>query len=115
VWPRIVELMLGLWLLASPFVFRHDPSATVHWYNDIFCGFLVILVSLLSFAEPCRYAHVATIGIGLWLIGFGYLAAPYPPPVALQNNLVVGMLLVMFAIIPNEASQPPRAWRQLKP
>jgi hypothetical protein len=39
------------------------------------------------------------------------LAAPYPTPVALQNDLMLGLLLLMFAIVPNEASLPPEKWR----
>lgn len=112
-WPRVVEVMLGLWLAASPFVFRHDSGATAYWSNDLLCALLVVVFGLLSFAERFRLAHLATIGVGLWLIGFGYLASPYPAPVALQNNVVLGLLLVMFAIIPNEASLPPRPWREL--
>jgi hypothetical protein len=41
--------------------------------------------------------------------------APYPTPPALQNDLLVGVLLLMFAILPSEASLPPRSWRDYLP
>jgi hypothetical protein len=50
--------------------------------------------------------------VGAWLIAFGRFQQSPPLPPALQNDLVVGLLLLMFAIIPNEASLPPRAWRR---
>jgi hypothetical protein len=30
----------------------------------------------------------------------------------LQNDLLTGLLLLMLAIVPNEASLPPQAWRE---
>jgi hypothetical protein len=52
-----------------------------------------------------------TLPLSLWLIGFAYLTSPHPAPPALQNDLLVGLLLMMFAIVPNEAAAPPPAWR----
>lgn len=42
----------------------------------------------------------------------GRLDSPHPTPPALQNDIIVGWLLLMFAIIPNEANIPPRSWRK---
>lgn len=110
-WARVVEVMLGCWLAISPFIFNHPVEKSVWWMNDLCSGFAVITLALLSFWNPIRYAHLALVLVALWLIGLGYLAAPYPTPPALQNDLMVGLLLLMFAIIPNEASLPPKKWR----
>ena len=109
-WPRVVELMLGLWLLASPFIFQHGDAGAL-WKNDLACGFLVITFSCMSFAKKLRRAHLATLGLGLWLASFGYFYAPHPLPGAAQNAIVVGLLLVMIGVVPSEASTPPRGWR----
>ena len=109
-WPRVVEMMLGLWLAASPFVFRHDPAHSALWYNDLTCALLVVVLSLASFSERLRHSHFATVAVGLWLMGWGYVSGAAP---AFQNDLVVGLVLVMFAIIPNEATLPPRSWRAM--
>jgi MFS family permease len=110
-WPRIVEVMLGCWLALSPFIFRHVAEQRALWFNDLFCAAAVVVIALLSDWPPCRRAHLAIIGVGLWLVGFGYLGSPHPTPPALQNSVLVGALLLMFAIIPSEASLPPRSWR----
>jgi hypothetical protein len=35
-----------------------------------------------------------------------------PPEIAgTQNNIIVALLLLMFAILPTEATLPPPAWR----
>ena len=114
-WARTVEFMLGCWLLVSPFIFRHPADQSSFWVNDISCGSAVVTISLLSYAPRLRYLHLAIVGVSLWLILFGYFYQPYPTPPALQNNILVGLLLIMFAIVPNEATLPPPSWRNAPP
>jgi len=109
-WARVVEVMLGCWLAVSPFVFRHSSEDRVLWFNDLFSALGIIVLALVSFWPPMQFAHVANFAIGLWLIAFGFLASPYPTPPALQNDIVVGLLLLMLAIIPNHATRPPQPW-----
>ncbi len=109
-WARVVEIMLGLWLVISPFVFGHAAADRSLWTNDLACGFAIVTLALLSFWHPLRYAHLGIGVVALWLIAFGYLAG-HPAPPASQNHILLGLLLVMFAIIPNEANLPPRPWR----
>ena len=110
-WPRVAEVMLGCWLVLSPFIFRHAAEQWGLWLNDMSCGAAAVTLALLACWPPCRYAHLAIIGVGFWLVGFGYLGSPYPTPPALQNDILVGLLLMMFAILPTEASLPPPSWR----
>lgn len=111
-WPRIVECMIGVWLLMSPFIFGHSPNETALWANDFAVGGALIVLSLASYWRPTAWAHWLIIPIGAWLVGFGRISGTPPLEPALQNAILVGLLVLMFAIIPNEASQPPRAWRQ---
>jgi len=110
-WARVIEVMLGCWLALSPFIFRHAAEDRMLWFNDLSSATIVILLALISFWPPLRYAHLGSFLVALWLIAFGFLASSYPAPPALQNDIGVGLLLLMFAIIPNEATQPPRPWR----
>ena len=110
-WARVIEVMLGCWLALSPFVFRHEAEDRALWFNDLVSAMIVIVLALISFWAPLRFAHLANLLVALWLIAFGFFASSYPPPPALQNDIVVGLLLLMFAIVPNEAAKPPRPWR----
>jgi hypothetical protein len=109
-WPRVIELMLGVWLLVSPFVFRDTARAAEYVVNDAVSGAVVVLLSLLAFWRPLRRANLATLAMGLWLASYGYFSAPRPGPPGAQNDLVIGLLLLLFAIIPTDANRPPDTW-----
>ena len=116
-WARVVEVMLGFWLMISPFLFGHYPVDRVLWVNDLICGSAVVLLAFLSFwffplFRFLRYAHVLIVGVALWLIGFGYVYGGYPASPGYQNDIVLGLVLLLPAIVPNEASQPPPSWRR---
>lgn len=110
-WARYVEVVLGAWLLASPFVFGHFGDRWSWSFTDLICGTILIGLALISLATTCRRAHLWAIALGFWLVLFGYLAGPTPNPPALQNDMVVGLAVLMMAIIPSDASAPPISWQ----
>ena len=114
-WARVVEFMLACWLAASPFIFSHSEEAIVLWWSDYLCAALVGTFALLSYWRPTRHAHLLILVVAVWMVGFGRFAEAAPLSPGLQNNMVVGLLLMMFAICPNNASQPPRMWYEDEP
>jgi len=108
-WARVVEFMLGCWLAISPFVFQHGDMSLL-WAVDFTTSLLIVHLALFSYWQPTRHAHLATGVIALALIAFGRLAGGMEPGAAYQNYILVGLLLLMFAIVPNHASGPPRNW-----
>ena len=110
-WPRVIEGMLGCWLLVTPLVFRGTPAVEDYTTSAFVSGAVIIVMALLSFWEPTRLARFVTLGVSLWLALHGYFAAERPGPPAAQNEIMIGLTLLLMAIIPNEASRPPRAWR----
>ena len=111
-WPRVVEVMIGCWLAVSPFVFRHPPDQNAFWLRDLLCAALVMTLALLSFGRRTRRAHLGILPVGIFLCAAAFVFPSNPPPPALQNDLIVGLILVMLAILPSEASLPPVSWRK---
>lgn len=110
-WPRTVELMLGIWLMISPWVFGHYPDDQFLWLNDVFCGIAAVVISMASVAQRLRHLHLLLFLLGGWLAGVGYVAGGYPSAPGYTNEIIIGLTLMMFAIIPNQANQPPVGWR----
>ena len=96
--------------MISPFVFRHAPGATALWANDVACGATVICFGLLSYAQSTRHTHLLSLVVAVWLIAFAYWQGFGAAPPASQNHAIIGLLLAMFAVIPNHASRPGSKW-----
>jgi hypothetical protein len=111
-WPRVVEVMMGCWLAASPFIFRHPGDQEAFWIRDLLCALAVVFLALLSFWRRARRAYLGILAVGAYLVLTGFLSAVNPLPAALQNDLVVGIILLMLAILPSEANSPPRSWTE---
>ena len=79
--------------------------------HDIWVGAAIVICAFLSFWRPLRYARFGVLGIALWLILFARLIGSMELP-AYQNHIVVSLLLIMFAILPNDVNSPPEQWRQ---
>ena len=114
-WPRVVELMLGAWLVITPFVFREAADLSRYTLSTVTSGVIVMLASLLAFWDRARWARFITLAASGWLMAHGYFAAPRPGPPGAQNELTVGLLLLVFAILPNEINDPPIPWRRPAP
>ena len=105
-WPRISELILGVWIIAAVWVL---PGLSFGRRWSFVLGAAVIALSIASFFRRFRYAHVITLLIGLGMIILP-LTRPFPVSALLQNVEVTGWLLAMFAVIPSRSNQPPPDW-----
>ena len=110
-WPRMVELGMGVWLIASPWIFNHRDSSSPFFAKDLVCGGLVVMLSLLSWWKPASWAHYFTGGVAAWLGIHTWWFVERPGPPAAQNEITLAVLLVTMFLLPNQASEPPAAWR----
>jgi hypothetical protein len=109
-WPRMVQVMLGGWLLLSPLIFRIDSRDTALLAVHMASGAAVGILALLAIRQ--RFLHLATFFLGLWLIAYGYGVGGYPPAPAYRNLLILGALVAVLGIIPSDCLRPPRSWRK---
>jgi len=106
-WARYIELILAAWLLASPWLFGGEFA------TSLACGIVTLVLAGLSFRTRWRRMHLGLLGVAAWLIAGGWLAtraADGAPPSA-QNEILVGLVLATFAIVPSDALRPPATWR----
>lgn len=107
-WPRVSELVVAAWLVVASFAFA-VPGALDATLVPLASGVGVVVAFLAS--RRWRRAHLGTLVVALVLIGWGWARFPRPGPAAAQNAILSGLMLGLFAIVPNEAMDPPVAWR----
>lgn len=108
-WGRVIEIMTAVWLGFSPFIFGVQSDGVVLW-TDLIVALLICICSGLSYWPPTRHAHLVILAISVGLVVWGRFYETPPPPIH-QNHIFVGLFLMMIALIPNHASQPPSNWR----
>lgn len=111
-WPRVSEILIGCWLAASPWIFGYGSSSNGPVLTTFACAALTVLLAAASYFPRMERAHLGEIPVAAWLIAVAFLQADPPPAPSYQNFVCVGLLMLLFAIIPSRASQPPRAWRE---
>lgn len=109
-WARLLEMVLGLWLVASTAVFA-DPGHGVVVLNLVL-GALVVLLAGLSFLPKLRSAHAGSVAVAVLLAAWGWASFPRPGPAAAQNQILTALLLGLVAFVPSQAGEPPPAWRE---
>jgi hypothetical protein len=110
-WGRVIEIMIAVWLLLSPFIFFAQDRPEIVW-GDALLALLIATLASLSYWQPTCHAHLGTLVIAGGMIAYGRFFDLPPALPANQNHIFVGFLLLMIAIIPNSASLPPHAWRE---
>lgn len=108
-WPRALELALGLWLTVAPAVIDHgdDPAAAVARG----AGAIFVVVVVLSMIPRIRRIHFATLPLALALVAWTWAGLPRPGPPGAQNLILVGLTLALLALVPTGATDPPEEWR----
>ncbi len=111
-WARWCEIVLAAWLLASP-ALSADPGFTT--VAHLLGGGLTLLLAAASFRAAWRRAHLGILAVGTGLMVHGWLLTRgiESPGFASQNEISVGMLLAMFAVVPPAAFRTPVAWRHI--
>ncbi len=98
-WPHFANMILGLWLITTPFAlgFRSVEVQA----SDVASGSLVILFAVLTLTGGPfwkLWAPWANSLVGVWLL-FAPLVFWAPTAAAYSNDMLVGALVIVFAIL----------------
>jgi hypothetical protein len=118
-WAHFLVVVLGVWLLTSPFQFAlFDPAAAstvrdvteerglwepalrnvVTGWNDVVCGLLLMLFGSLALSPRFSWAQWGTTVVGLWLL-FAPLFFWTPSAAAYANDTIIGTLAIVFSVL----------------
>lgn len=90
-WARIHNILIGIWLMASPGIFPESYGLGVNTSNRV-VGPIVLACAIIGLHESLRGLRWINLAIGIWLLlapwvlGYGTL-----PTV---NNMITGALLI---------------------
>lgn len=96
-WQDAVNLVVGLWMIASPWALAFQAEARPMW-NSIILGILIGAVAFYALFEVFAWQEWANVLFGAWLVlspwilGFSGLFA------AMLNAVIVGVLVVAMAL-----------------
>jgi hypothetical protein len=95
---RYANLLLGIWLVTSAFLWRHSPAQfTNSWSVGSLC---LVVASLARVVQPIRYGNTA---LGLWLI----VSTPWLEGLDRStaiNNLAVGAAILVLSLLPRRSA-----------
>jgi uncharacterized membrane protein len=96
VWMHYVNFILGLWLMTGVTTFNYQDPLLM--WNDLVCGALIVIFSLLSVDPDRLWSPWLTVMTGLWLN-----IAPlffWATDAAIYNNdTLIGVLVITFAMV----------------
>lgn len=110
-WARTSEIALGAWLIVTSCLFAAGNPEWLGIGAGVAGGVIVAILALLSFRSSTRRAHLWTLVVAIALIGAGYFGSRSAADAIYQNEIYIGGVLLMLAIVPSEASLPPEGWR----
>ncbi len=95
-WTRYIMFGIGFWLLVTPATFaQHSRPIAI---NDVVCGLLVMILSLVALSFRQKWAPWTLCAIGVWL-QIAPLIFWAPTGVAYLNNTGSGAMLILLALI----------------
>lgn len=97
-WQDGVNLLLGLWLIVSPWVLGYAAQQNAAWDSWI-PGVIMAVAALSALVAFHAWEEWVNVALGVWLIvspwilGYGTLQAP-----AVWNQVIVGVIAGVLAL-----------------
>ena len=96
-WQDPVNLILGIWMLISPWVLNYSGEAAAMW-NAVILGILIGAVAIGALVQPKAWEEWANAVLGIWLVispwalGFSMSSEP------MANAVIVGVVTAALAL-----------------
>ena len=96
----VLNVLLGCWLIASPWIFGYAVSASAFW-SSVVVGALVALLALSRFSAPRSGTGLNWLSflLGLWAIASPWIYAYWVNGAAKWDNVAVGIAVALVAML----------------
>ncbi len=101
--PRVINILLGIWLFISAFIWPHTAS---QFNNAWIVGILGIIFAAIAFGAPqARYLNTA---LAVWLF-ISAFALPTMTAGTIWNSVIVAAVMFVMSLLPEDWRGLPRA------
>jgi hypothetical protein len=95
-----INILLGIWLIISPWVFGYASVGPAAMWNSVVVGALVLIMAATRFASPHTAPGLSwtNLILGLWTIAAPWIYVYDNLGNALWDNVATGLAIVAVAI-----------------
>lgn len=102
--PRVLNVILGVWLFISAFIWPHSQAQMT---NTWILGVLAVVFALVSMYVAAQARYLNTL-LAIWLF-ISAFALPRVSVGTVWNNAIVAILMFVFSLIPARGAPLRRA------
>jgi hypothetical protein len=106
-WASWINMLLGIWLIVSPWVLNYSNTSTNATWNSVILGIAVLVLAWLggtmSSAVPCWWNVV----LGIWMVLSPYILRFDRMQTAAVNAYALGVVVAVLALVAGLAKMPP--------
>ncbi|OGA23062.1 MAG: hypothetical protein A3I01_17555 [Betaproteobacteria bacterium RIFCSPLOWO2_02_FULL_65_24] len=96
-WQDWVELLLGVWLVVSPWVVGYTDIEAAR-LNAVILGIAIVVYSVIELGVPKAWEEWVSAAMGLWLVVSPFVLNFSQQAAATWNAIVIGALILVFAL-----------------
>jgi general stress protein CsbA len=98
-WQDWMNALLGLWLIAAPFLMAYDDSYMgLAGRNSWMAGAALIVVPMLGLVARMAWREWLVLALGVWLVAAPFVLGFAEETVAMWNTVMTGGVVVIAAI-----------------
>ncbi|MDT7827605.1 SPW repeat protein [Pricia sp. S334] len=94
-WAKILNIILGLWLMTAPAVFSYGKAASD---NGHIIGPIIITFSVVSLWEATHVVRKWNYPFALWLLLSPWLL-DYQATTAISSDIITGVLIMILSTV----------------
>ena len=96
-WQDQVILLLGLWLIVSPWAFSY-PEGSPQMLNALVSGLVIAVLAAFDLYTTYFWAVVVNLLVGVWVAVSPWVLRLADQRVVMWNELIVGIAVVILAL-----------------
>ncbi|MEC9481931.1 MAG: SPW repeat protein [Halomonas sp.] len=95
-WREWLMLLLGAWMIVSPYVLGFADSAAVMW-SAVISGLILMALALAEISKLQVWEEWGSLMVGIWMVVAPFVLGFTTMSSAMWNSFIVGVLVVAAA------------------